>query len=98
MESLEERQEANKPFPEDHTRQDSPEQILLRKEQILEVQALAAELPEEYRMILYLYYSADLKISEIAKILNLPEGTVKTRMRKAKQLIKKELEDKGYDR
>lgn len=97
-ESLEERQENNMHIPEDRTGQESPEQILLREEQIFEVQALIAALPEEYRMPIYLFYSAEMKIGEIAEILHIPEGTVKTHLRKAKQLIKKELEDKGYDR
>ena len=97
IESLEERMESKKTVPERKT-VSSPEQILIQEEEIRQIQEIVVELPEEYRIILYLYYSADMKISEISQILNLPEGTVKTRMRKAKQLLKKELEDMGYDR
>ncbi len=35
---------------------------------------------------------------QISQILQVPEGTVKSRMNKAKLLLKKELEALGYDR
>lgn len=41
---------------------------------------------------------ADMSVREIAEILQIPEGTVKSRMNKAKHLLKKELEALGYDR
>ncbi|MFR5355898.1 MAG: RNA polymerase sigma factor [Clostridia bacterium] len=47
---------------------------------------------------IHLYYSADLSIQEIAETLKIPEGTVKSRLNKARQLLKKELEEIGYDR
>lgn len=40
-------------------------------------------------MPIYLYYSADMSICEIATVLQIPEGTVKSRMNKAKHLLKK---------
>ena len=45
-----------------------------------------------------MYYSADLSVKEIAEVMKIPEGTVKSRMNKAKHLLKKELEALGYDR
>ncbi|MDE7199052.1 MAG: sigma-70 family RNA polymerase sigma factor [Lachnospiraceae bacterium] len=82
----------------DHTHEISPEQIVLRRDEIDMVQRLVASLPEKYRMPVYLYYSADMQIKEISDILELPEGTVKSRMRKAKRLLREELEATGYDR
>jgi RNA polymerase sigma-70 factor (ECF subfamily) len=55
-------------------------------------------LPEKYRVPIHLFYSAEMQIAQIAQILHIPEGTVKTRMRKAKKMIKDELEALGYDR
>ena len=55
-------------------------------------------LPEKYRIPVYLYYSAELSVKEIAEVMKIPEGTVKSRMNKAKHLLKKELEALGYDR
>lgn len=78
--------------------QPSPEQIILRQDEIDMVQRLVASLPEKYRIPIYLYYSADMQIKEISEILEMPEGTVKSRMRKAKKLLREELEAIGYDR
>ena len=56
------------------------------------------QLPEKYRLVVYLYYSADMKLTEIAECLHLSVNTVKTRLRKAKLLLKEKLEVIGYER
>lgn len=61
------------------------------------IQQIIANLPEKYRLPIHLYYSAELSVPEIAGVLKIPQGTVKSRMNKAKQLLKKELEALGYD-
>lgn len=76
----------------------SPEQELLNRHEIQEVRGVVAALPEKYRLPIHLFYSADMQISEISQVLHIPEGTVKTRLRKAKKLLKRELEALGYDR
>lgn len=76
----------------------SPEHIVLQQNEIDMIQKLVASLPEKYRIPIYLYYSADMQINELSEILGLPEGTVKSRMRKAKQQLKEKLEAIGYDR
>lgn len=76
----------------------SPEQKLLDENEVYTVQKIVFNLPEKYRVPIHLYYSAEMQVSEIAKILHIPEGTVKTRMRKAKKMLKEELEALGYDR
>lgn len=81
-----------------HDNETSPEHIVLQQNEIDTIQGLVASLPEKYRIPIYLYYSADMQINEISEILSLPEGTVKSRMRKAKELLKERLEAIGYDR
>ena len=76
----------------------SPENIILQQNEIAMIQKLVASLPEKYKIPIYLYYSADMQINDISGILGLPEGTVKSRMRKAKKMLKEELEARGYDR
>ena len=56
------------------------------------VQKMVRDLPEKYRMVIELFYSADLKISEIAVCLQVSENTVKSRLRRAKMILKKKLE------
>ena len=50
------------------------------------------ELPAAYRNPLYLFYYEDYSIREIAKIMGLEEGTVKTRLRRGRQMLKEKLE------
>ena len=56
------------------------------------VQKMVFDLPEKYRTVIELFYSADLKISEIATCLQVSENTVKSRLRRAKMILKKKLE------
>ena len=97
MDSMDEMSEEGTEIP-DQEHNVSPEQIVLRKSEAHMVRRLVASLPEKYRLPICLYYSADMQISEISGILGLREGTVKSRMRKAKKLLKEELEATGYDR
>ncbi|MBR1572553.1 MAG: RNA polymerase sigma factor [Lachnospiraceae bacterium] len=76
----------------------APEERILQEETCLIVQQVVAGLPEKYRIPVYLYYSANMQMSEIAEVLQIPVGTVKSRMNKAKSILKKELEALGYDR
>ena len=47
------------------------------------VRRALAGLPEQYRTIVVLRHYENLKFREIAEVLDLPEGTVKTRMTEA---------------
>ena len=70
---------------------EEPEQRLLQKKMTEMVQRQVQALPQKYRTVVYLYYSAGLKYKEIAECLHIPESTVKSRMRKAKSILKKKL-------
>ncbi len=69
-----------------------PEDELIQKETILLVRKAVSELEEKYRIPIYLYYTAELSVSEISQILKLPQGTVKTRLYQARKQIKSKLE------
>ena len=75
----------------------SPELSVMHEDQMNKVQQLVAALPEELRLPVHLFYSADMPICEIAGILCIPEGTVKSRMKKARHVLKQKLEALGYD-
>ena len=76
----------------------SPEDAVLKEEERTIIMQAVADLPEKFRLPIYLFYSSSMSIKEIAQILQVPEGTVKSRMNKAKQVLKRELEAVGYDR
>ncbi|MHC4938133.1 MAG: RNA polymerase sigma factor [Planctomycetota bacterium] len=64
----------------------------IRQEGIHFVQAAILELPMDFRMPLVLKDIIGLPLSEIAKILDLKEATVKTRVHRARLKVRKELE------
>ena len=49
-------------------------------------------LPYKYRVIITMSYMEEMSEKSIAEILGIPQGTVKSRLHKAKQLLKKELQ------
>lgn len=49
-------------------------------------------LDEKYRLPVVLYYLEGFKTREIASLLGVPEGTVKTRLRHAREQLRKNLE------
>ena len=77
--------------------EDTPEDRLLRKNQVCTVRLLVEKLPEKYRLPIQMYYSAQLPVREIARILRLPENTVKSRLHRGKQSIRGKLEELEYD-
>ena len=96
MESLEEKDEyQNIPSNLDDS---LPEERLLQKEQNALVHLCLQELSQKYQILLYLYYTSELSTKEIAACLKLPEGTVKSRLHKARILLKEKLEVAGYDK
>lgn len=48
-------------------------------------------LPGKYREVIVLYYDQEMKLKEIAEVLNLPVNSVSTRLRRARALLKSEL-------
>ena len=75
----------------------TPETEVLISEQNAFVSKCVRE-EEKYRLPIYLYYSAELSVKEIAECMKLPQGTVKSRLHKARIIIKEKLEVAGYDR
>ena len=75
-----------------------PEEEILTREQSNFVRSCIVELSEKYRIPIYLYYSAELSVKEISGCLKVPEGTVKSRLHKARAIIKERLEACGYDK
>lgn len=49
-------------------------------------------LSEEQKLVTILYYYDDYSVKEIAKIINAKEGTVKSRLSKAREILKSKLE------
>ena len=69
----------------------SPETAFLHHEQRMEIREKISALSEKYRETVMLYYFAEKSISEIAALLEIPEGTVKFRLHEGRKQLKKEL-------
>jgi RNA polymerase sigma-70 factor (ECF subfamily) len=74
--------------------EDPAEQVEREERQLLVQEALAA-LDEKYRAPLVLRYYGELDYKEIAEALGMPEGTVKTRIHRAKLQLKAWMEERG---
>lgn len=73
------------------------EDTVIHKEMLREVQEQIQTLPDAQRIVVNMYYSAQMGVSDIARILHLPKETVKSRLRLAKGKIRKGMEVKGYE-
>lgn len=56
---------------------------------------IVQDLKEEFRLVIVLFYYNDLSVRDIAQILDIPVGTVKSRLNRGRNLIKDALEGKG---
>ena len=55
------------------------------------VRAALTELPDHYREVLFLVYIEGLKVAETARTLGIPSGTVKTRLMRGREALRKVL-------
>lgn len=65
----------------------SPPRSDLRRD----LESAIASLPERYRAVVVLYYLQDVSYPEISEILDLPLGTVKTHLHRAKRMLRAQL-------
>jgi len=73
--------------------EDNPERVLIDGEQKKLIEKALDGLRPKHRMVLVLYYIEELTVGEIAEILEIPEGSVKSRLYYARMGLKDILED-----
>jgi RNA polymerase sigma-70 factor, ECF subfamily len=69
----------------------SPDRNAARAEEGRLVRRALDALPESYRVVLVLHHYQDMKFREIAEVLGIPEGTVKSRMAEALSQLSQQL-------
>jgi RNA polymerase sigma-70 factor (ECF subfamily) len=67
---------------------DVPDQVLHRQEVQSLVQAALSELREDYREVIVLRDIQELSYQEVSEVLDLPEGTIKSRLHRARLELK----------
>ena len=68
------------------------ENITFEKEEENNVFSIVSELPQNYKTVIYLLYYEGYKVKEIAKIMDKREGTIKTWLYRAREILKQKLE------
>jgi RNA polymerase sigma-70 factor, ECF subfamily len=71
------------------------EKILIEKDEKSHLANLIFSLPLKYREVIFLFYFEEMSLNEITQTLNINVNTLKSRLSRAKQLLKKELEKGG---
>jgi RNA polymerase sigma factor (sigma-70 family) len=64
---------------------------LIRKDEQAIIGEAILELPLKQREVLIYFYFNEMTITEVAHILSIPESTVKTRLRRGKELLRNHL-------
>jgi len=63
----------------------------LAPEQQIDLARAIRELPPMHRAVVHLFYREEMRVEEIAKILDIPAGTVKSRLHHAREVLRRQL-------
>jgi len=75
-----------------NTRSENPSEIVEQKDNWRQIRTALMKLPLRHRVVIVLYYLDDLSIKNIAEILEIPQGTVKSRLHKGRIILRNEIE------
>ncbi|MHB0997721.1 MAG: RNA polymerase sigma factor [Armatimonadota bacterium] len=70
----------------------SPEQVMMKNESQEIIHDAVNHLPEKYRLAVTMFHLHGMSIREISESLNRPEGTVKSDLHHAREMLKRNLE------
>lgn len=77
---------------------DDPAQVVLGHLDSEAAQRAIEKLPEEYRTVAVLFFIADMRYEEIAEVLEIPVGTVRSRLHRARKALQVSLYDLAQER
>jgi RNA polymerase sigma-70 factor, ECF subfamily len=77
------------------SREKEADSILISKEEQSELADMIFSLPLKYREVIYLFYFEEMSLDEITQLLNLNINTLKSRLKRAKELLKKKIQKGG---
>jgi RNA polymerase sigma-70 factor (ECF subfamily) len=73
----------------------SPPQWTERQEEWREIERALGALPLAQRTVIVMFYINDLSVQEIAEVMDLPEGTVKSRLHYGRKALRTLMEKQG---
>jgi RNA polymerase sigma-70 factor (ECF subfamily) len=72
-------------------RASAPEETVVREAVQDIVQDAVLTLPEKYRIVVVMRHLQDMSVDEIARVLDMPTGTVKTHLFRAREMLRERL-------
>ena len=69
----------------------APDEQVVKAEEGERLRRAVSRLAEPERSVVLAYYLGEMSVTEISRALNMPEGTVKTRLHRGRQALRKEL-------
>lgn len=73
------------------SRKNTPHQLVELGDDLRQVSQALAALPLQQRLVVVMYYLNDLSIQEVSEVLDVPAGTVKSRLHYGREALKKQL-------
>jgi len=74
-----------------------PQGIAFECEAQMDLYAALYKLPQKYRSVIHLFYYEDFSVKQIARLLQARESTVRTRLTRARALLRAELKGAYFD-
>jgi RNA polymerase sigma-70 factor (ECF subfamily) len=75
--------------------EDTPEKQVIVSETQRSIRKAIEAMPEKYKSIVVLRYLQDLSLQEISDVLDMPVTTIKTRLHRGREFLRKKLEAAG---
>lgn len=79
------------------SQEENIESTVIRKEMKKRLREIVNQLPEELRIVTYMFYTAEMTTGQIATELHIPEGTVKSQLNRMRKIVRKGMEELGYE-
>lgn len=70
---------------------EEPERVLAASERREVLYKAIAALPEDYRLVLVMHHLEEMGVEEIAEALGVPAGTIKSRLSRARKILRRRL-------
>ena len=80
---------------EEFSEETTPEGYVIEAQEVQILKDELKMLSDKYQIPLVLYYMEEQSVTEIAKVMKLPKGTVKSRLYKARIILKERLIQRG---
>ncbi|MFD2445617.1 sigma-70 family RNA polymerase sigma factor [Bacillus sp. CGMCC 1.16607] len=79
------------------SREKDTEVLVIKKDEQAKLAELIFKLPLKYREVIYLFYFEEMSLNDMTLLLNQNVNTLKSRLKRAKEMLKKEITKGGLE-